>query len=537
MVLPLVRPGGVVRDFIEASDVLNAQHIDRSAAGPMYIGYTNTAGQTIYLGTPTTTIEIAGTLTLLDSSTLIANSGSISLGDGDGDVITLGGGGAGDIVNIGSTSADTINVNSDLLLAANVGAHFTRSGSDSSTAQMLLPDTVDGSGAAGAIRVNMANALQWWNGASWSTAGTANPTLDQAYNNGPLLTIDAAGGDLQFEITQSAAAKFRITTTNPAESDFWDFTSPASDQLSATAVLQDFGLTLGGGFIASAVSNSSLSASAGTLTLTGVSGLYLSDGIATLLLDGSGNFNESGLVSFALTPIGAINMIGGAASQLVTSAGALTLTSAVTAVWSTLAGSLTLQAATVLSLDAVASQLNFSDGFRSASTYGSFMPFSSNTAEWNAFVTNFGNGVSVLASINKAYENGFGFDAICTAGISAGHALGGSTTDNEVDPADADSLNPEEAVCLGFAAATVGAGIRVSVLTNGEETVYSNAVETWTRGDLIYLDVNAGKVTNAPSPTPGSGDTVQIVGKASATDGAPSLSHAMWIMITIPTYA
>ena len=112
MVLPLVRPSGIVRDFLEASDTLNIQHIDRSAAGDMYIGAVNTAGQKIYLGTATTTIEIAGTLTLLDSSTLIANSGSISLGDGDGDVITLGGGGAGDTVNIGSTSADTINVNS-----------------------------------------------------------------------------------------------------------------------------------------------------------------------------------------------------------------------------------------------------------------------------------------------------------------------------------------------------------------------------------------------------------------------------------------
>jgi len=191
MVTPLVRPAGTARDYDELqavyADVLNVQYMDRSIAGAMYIGTVNAT--TIVLGGVATGIQIPGTLILLDSSTLVVNSGTITLGDNDGDSITLGGG-----------LADSVTLAADMGINNDADVRFTRGGPGTSV--FVLPDA--SVGEVGAIRVDPGNNFQWWNGAAWATAGAATPdTLQQAYEAGNTITTNGIGGDLVFTVSVS----------------------------------------------------------------------------------------------------------------------------------------------------------------------------------------------------------------------------------------------------------------------------------------------------------------------------------------------
>ena len=61
-----------------------------------------------------------------------------------------------------------------------------------------------------------------------------------------------------------------------------------------------------------------------------------------------------------------------------------------------------------ISILAAGGDLLFSNIDRSGSTYTNAMPFASATAEWDSFVTNFGDGTSLLSALNSAYSSGGG---------------------------------------------------------------------------------------------------------------------------------
>ena len=60
-------------------------------------------------------------------------------------------------------------------------------------------------------------------------------------------------------------------------------------------------------------------------------------------------------------------------------------------------------------LEGAGGYIKFLDNFKSGSTYSTaHLPLSAATAEWNTFVTNFGDGTSILSAINTAYSAGGG---------------------------------------------------------------------------------------------------------------------------------
>jgi hypothetical protein len=59
-----------------------------------------------------------------------------------------------------------------------------------------------------------------------------------------------------------------------------------------------------------------------------------------------------------------------------------------------------------INLSASTGLISFSDLYRVGSSYTSALPLSLSASDWNNFVTNFGNGSSLLAAINTAYSSG-----------------------------------------------------------------------------------------------------------------------------------
>jgi len=555
MVLALVRPSGIVRNFVEATDVLNARYIDNAApAGTMDIGTVNAT--TINFGAAGTTINIPGTLHLIDGSVLTGD-GNVTLGGGDGDTITLGGAfvSAGDIVNIGTAGAtDTIvSLRVDMTIADTKDLRFSRV---TGTGVMVLPST--SAGEAGAIRTTAGGAFEWWNGAAWVAAGAAaGNTLQQSYDAGTgTITLDASG-DFIINLATAAAPAGDDFIVN-AGTDGLTLHMSGANAMSLQADVTSFAASASTTMDLDAAGVLSINSSAGVINIGDdaiVQNIYIGTGGARTLvqlgsaavvevevdavlidinagangfhLDAAGNSNIT-------TSAGILTITAAAGSTWSTAAGALTLTSAAAATWSTLAGALSLTGFTDLALTATGGELTFSDSWRAASGYSAAMPFANAQAEWTSFVANFGDGTSLIAAVNEAYSTGGGFEAVTTAGTTAGYAIGGSATDNEIADADADSATLPIAKCFGFANATVGAAGTVLVRTSGRIIVTSPANETWARGEMIYLSTTAGRVTKtAPS---GAGNTVQCVGYAAATDLAPAGTHQMWIHLTIPTY-
>jgi len=555
MVLALVRPSGIVRNFVEATDVLNARYIDNAApAGTMDIGTVNAT--TINFGAAGTTINIPGTLHLIDGSVLTGD-GNVTLGGGDGDTITLGGAfvSAGDIVNIGTAGAtDTIvSLRVDMTIADTKDLRFSRV---TGTGVMVLPST--SVGEAGAIRTTAGGAFEWWNGAAWVAAGAAaGNTLQQSYDAGTGTILLDASGD--FIITaDSATAGDVIKFTGNGGADALTLTATGANAMSLQADVTSFAASASTTMDLDAAGALSINSSGGVINIGDdaiVQNIYIGTGGARTLvqlgsaavvevevdavlidinagangfhLDAAGNSNIT-------TSAGILTITAAAGSTWSTAAGALTLTSAAAATWSTLAGALSLTGFTNLNLTATGGEVNFTDSYMAGGGYTAPMPLANNAGEYTAFVANFGDLTSLISAVNTAFSTGSGFVAVCTAGTTAGYALGGSATNNQVENADADSATLPIAKCFGFAGSTVGAGGSVQVKNSGNIAVTSPAAETWARGDMIYLSTTAGLVTKtAPS---GAGNTVQCVGYAAATDGAPGTAHTLWAHITIPTY-
>ena len=68
----------------------------------------------------------------------------------------------------------------------------------------------------------------------------------------------------------------------------------------------------------------------------------------------------------------------------------------------TSAGGYYVDATNNIEIGTSAGLIRFSDSYRGASTYSSSIELSNATSEWNAFTTNFGDGISILSALNSS---------------------------------------------------------------------------------------------------------------------------------------
>ena len=557
MVLALVRPSGIVRNFVEATDVLNVKDMDTTGGTAMSIGGVNAL--TITIGRTGQTVEFPGTVHLLDSSVLTGD-GDVTLGDGDGDVITFGGAfvTAVDVVNLGTANVggDTIvNLRVDMAVADTKDLRFSRV---TGTGVMVLPST--SVGEAGAIRTTAGGAFEWWNGAAWVAAGAAaGNTLQQSYDAGTgTITLDASGPFI-VNLDNASAGNDFVVASSAGGADSLTLTSTGANAMSLQADVTSFAASASTTMDLDAAGALSINSSGGVINIGDdavAQNIYVGTGAAarTITLGILANSTEIELNAIRLdlnagangiqidaagnsnitTSAGILTITAAAGSTWSTAAGALTLTSAAAATWSTLAGALSLTGFTNLNLTATGGEVNFTDSYMAGGGYTAPMPLANNAGEYTAFVANFGDLTSLISAVNTAFSTGSGFVAtVAAAGTTAGYALGGAAVDDQVANADATTATSSVAKCFGFAAANAAGGTSVQVKTSGRIAVTSPAVETWARGDMIYTSLTPGKLSKvAPLAV---GNMVQCVGYAAATDAAPATAHSMWAHITIPT--
>lgn len=180
----LIRPTADVRKFDPTADTLEVSDIDY--AGAITIGTASATGIDIGLVGILTTIkgdlQVDGTSTLVDT---ITAQGDVNLGDG------------GDTINIGFDATDTINLNTNLTVAASVLIDLATNGGYINLPTQVQAVAIDGSD--GYLRLNVAGAadiLEFLDiGVGWVTlAILGGITLDEAYNasGGPsTITVDA----------------------------------------------------------------------------------------------------------------------------------------------------------------------------------------------------------------------------------------------------------------------------------------------------------------------------------------------------------
>ena len=351
----LARNAGQIQNVVPGTDILEVSDLDY--AGAMDIGETNATS--INIGSVGVTTTVKGDLTVDGATTLTGASqmdGDVNLGDGTGDTITIGGG--GDTIYYG-TSGDTQTLRADLGVNNAVDIRMDRV---TGAGVFVLPKA--STGEAGAIRIDASNDLQWWNGASWATAGTSTGnTLQQAYDTGDgTITLDASGdfvveldnatGDV-FQVISSTGGADSLTLTSTGanamslaadvttlsldSTDTTNLTMTANDAgtktltIAATnggagvaaldvdadgAVTIDSGTTLGIGTAAAAQTitvGNSTGATAVNLQ-SGTAGINLNDGVGQFDMDGAGAISTSAVTTIDLDGSGAIsiNSSGGA---------------------------------------------------------------------------------------------------------------------------------------------------------------------------------------------------------------------------------
>jgi len=557
----LVRETGQVRNLVpNTTDVLEVSDIDY--AGAMVLGANATA---ISIGVAAMTTTIEGDLTVDGITTLTGTAsmdGDVDLGDGSGDTITIGGG--GDTVNLGQ-SGDTVNLGSDLEVAAGVMLDLIGAGGYinlPTNSQATATDNTDG-----ILRYNTtSDEIQYLNDTSntWVSLGTATGnSLQQAYVVGNTITVAIAEGNLGVEVTDELTngGGFEITHDGGAGTWYWDesgdgptlmdciaslnrFTLDAIfsvGQTTPAASVQDYTtlqLDTSSTFDVNATGAATIDSTGGAISIgagADAQAINLGTGAAARTISVG---NTTGATAVNLDAgTGGISLDAGGASNFATSAGALTLTSAAAATWSTAGGALTLQGATDLALDAAGGEITFDDSYRAGGTYANPMPFADAQAEWDTFEVNFGE-VSLLNAVNQC-ATGSGvytsWDAQPDEDIVAGQPVTAYNTGTNgiLSVADANDANKKYGLCgVAVVGATTLSGDDARIATTGVVSITSNASETWSAGDAVYLDTNAGcGTTTAPSS---SGDIVQRIGWATGDPGAAT-SHQIILSIGEPT--
>jgi len=442
----LAREGGQIRNLI-STDALIAASIQRTAAdsGGMSIGTdANTTaidiGSTGVLTTVKGNFEVEGTTTLLDTSTL---EGDVDLGNGDGDVITLGGSyvSAVDVVNIGTAhaSGDTdVNLRVDMGVDQDKSIIFDRTADSESV--LILPDSDDAAAdlATGAIRVNGAGALQWYNGASWQTAGTsAGNSLQQAYAQGNTIAATSGDGAIAFSVadTQNIAVLTltqsdvtnnpdALIVSNAGTGAAIDLQGAGSRLITSDSANLDITTTTTGDININSVADLDLDGatvninSAGAATLDAVGALSIGGAGVSISADGGAGLSmttNSGNVILNNTGTGSVNMncndtgafnictstsaaYGSTAVNIGTaseSGGQRTITIGEVADASN--GSLTRLYGYTLTLD---------DYFRTGSTWSASWTLSDAASEWDDLETALGGEMSLVAAITYAVTEG-----------------------------------------------------------------------------------------------------------------------------------
>lgn len=316
--MPLTLNSGRITRILEGTDSLYAQSITPSTTDANLLVTGNGNGET-RLGTVGKTTRVLGDLTV-DGAEIVTGgatfNGNVTLGNNTGDAIQIGGG-----------TSDSVTLAADLSVNNAVDIRFTRA---TGTGVFVLPD--GSTGEAGAIRVNSSNEFQWWNGASWATAGTSStPTLQNVYEAGSTITTNATGTALQ--VTVSTNGDFDILNG----SDSWGFNYGAADQLNVVGVLQAFDVDTAGAITLDAGAASNLTTGAGALTLNGAGGVNIAGNAAevdittTGALDmnsGAGTWDSSAGISIDGVSASNFTVTGGALTLSTVTSGELDLTSA-----------------------------------------------------------------------------------------------------------------------------------------------------------------------------------------------------------------
>ncbi len=526
----LVRDTGVIRNFVEASDLLIAHTIGPVGDTAMTIGG-NISSAALTIGQSGTDVQIPGTVTMTNATALDVD-GDATFGNGDGDVITLGGQSANatvDVIYLGTQGTGAETTDTDITLRVNMGISADRGITFDRTADsdavLILPDSDDAPGAGatiGMIRVNAAGAFEWYSGATWVAAGSAaGNTLNEAYDAGSTITVDAAGGDMNFLITGAAADKFRIA--DDGENDYVDFECTVDDQLTMSASLQTWGVTTAGTVLFTSGTTFGVD-STGAITLDSDAAFTAGGSAVTVTADGGVmDLDATGIVSINSSG-GAINVGNDAVGQAINigTAGVRTLTvgnaaatevqvDAVLVDINAGASGVTIDTAAASNFTVSGAAADLTLGARGATIT---LNEAGETSLDGAFTAS-----SLVGALNELMDGGAADvwggtsgEALTQYAAVRGSIAGG--TASRIYESDADSTATARRGVVGFVQeAAVGAAVAVNIRSMGETEVSCNTTPAWVMGDDIYLSNVTGEVTNDVSGF-AAGDTIQRVGYA-----------------------
>ena len=254
--MPVTIDGGKLKRILEGTNTLYAQNIAPSTVNAHMNIAANGTGE-LKLGTVSRTTRVLGDLTVDGAETITGGAtfnGNVTLGNNDGDAISIGGG-----------ISDSATLKCDLGINNAVDIRYARA---TGTGVLVLPD--GSTGEAGAVRVNSSNEFQWWNGASWATAGTSSVASWQSvYEAGSTVTTNVTGGDIS--ITVSADGDFDVINGT----DSVGFNYSAANQLGVLAEVQTFDVNAAGALTLDAGAASNFTTSGGALTLNGAAGVNI----------------------------------------------------------------------------------------------------------------------------------------------------------------------------------------------------------------------------------------------------------------------
>jgi hypothetical protein len=219
----------------------------------------------------------------------------------------------------------------------------------------------------------------------------------------------------------------------------------------------------------------------GALTMRGGGLSKYGDDVAYWSFDGAGAVSEAGMTSLSATPSGAITLTAAAASTWSTSAGALTLTSAAAANWSTSAGALTLTGASGVNIAGGSSEID-------VTTTGA-VDINSGAGTWDS------SGLSLDASGASNFTTSSGALTLSGASGITNTSTGGTytvaatgqTVDIDATTLDVDATG---AVQLDGAAAShfnaTAADLDLKTTTSGDLNLTAADSLTLTAGEYVY---------------------------------------------------